>query len=99
VGLGVTLGLAGTTTAAGLYTMSKHDDFLKKGCDKVDTATCRAASGQGADLQLVTNVLVTATAVVGVATIVTGVFFTKWRVHPVATPYRTGAWVGVEGTF
>ena len=46
-----------------------------------------------------TNVLVGATAVVGVATILTGAFFTKWRTRPVAAPMGRGGWVGVEGSF
>jgi hypothetical protein len=83
VGLGATA-VAGTFTAlSGAFTLNAHDRFEQGGCAIGATgpraADCDARGSDGKSDQLRTNVLLTTTAVLAVATAVIGVFAVKWR--------------------
>ena len=78
VGAGATLALGAGTAASALDTSSKHDDFVKAGCDVHGSAACDAAAKSGQDAQTRTNVLLVAAAALGVATVILGAAFTRW---------------------
>jgi hypothetical protein len=69
-GMTLTAALGGFTIWSGLDTLSAHDDFL-------NTRT-RAAYNDGIDRERRTNVLIGATAVIGVATLAVALFATHW---------------------
>jgi len=103
-GAGVTVLLADTGIAGAFVTKSKHDDFVKNGCESAPNAGCKDTSDSGQTLQIVTDGAFAAAALAGVATIVIGVAFTDWNAKglggtPQVTPIAGGAIGGWGGRF
>lgn len=92
-GLGVTAVLGGVTLWSWIDTTSGADAFSRAIAD--GTAT-QAQLDDGANRERRTTVLLTATGTLGVATLVLGVFFTRWRRAPVTFVAGPGM-VGVGG--
>ncbi len=82
VGLGVTAVLGATALWSGLATKGIHDDFVAARCATASSAACTGLSDDGSAAQLRTNVLGAVTGVAGVATLVVGIFFTRWKSAP-----------------
>lgn len=100
VGLGVTAILGGATLASGLDTKSTHDSFVGARCAVTTSKACNDLADDGAAAQLRTNVLGAVTGAAGVATLVIGIFFTRWRTAPVrVAPATNGLGFSVSGTF
>jgi len=91
-GAGATLVLAGATTWSGLDTLAARDDY--------DRERTEAGYQDGLSRERRTNVLIGATAFVGVGSAVLGLFFTDWS-HGAKS--RAGVQAGVlrshQGTF
>src|SRR5262249_37417131 len=70
IGAGLTVALAAGTTASGVDTLAKHNDYLGT----------RDAAGYdaGRAAQTRTNVLLVSTGVVGVVTVALGLFAVRW---------------------
>jgi hypothetical protein len=91
VGAGATLALGAGSALSALDTSSKHDDFVKAGCDARGSPACDAASTNGESAQARTNILLAVTAVVGVVTVVIGAAFTRWSSAERPAQSRTAA--------
>lgn len=78
LGVGATAVLGGATALSGIDASNKHSRFVSAGCNSVGYDGCGQASTDGAAAQTRTNVLIGATAVIGVATVVIGALFTRW---------------------
>lgn len=98
VGLGLTAVLGGVSAWSGLDTNSARKDY--------DENPTPDGLDDGRAKQRRTNLLIGTTAVVGVSTVVVGVFFTNWkgRKQPVSAPEDTAlllgpGFVGARGRF
>ena len=78
IGAGATAVAGGVTGALMVRAKSKHDDFTAGGCDAAPNAGCTALSSDGTEAQRNANIGIVVTAVLGVATIAVGAFFTDW---------------------
>jgi hypothetical protein len=79
VGAGLTAVLGGVTVWSGIDTLNNPGtDAVKKACDSGDKQLCDSLYEQGRSHQTRTNVLIGATAAVGVATIAIGIWGTDW---------------------
>jgi len=97
IGAGATAAIGGVTVWSGVDTSQKHDDFAAQDCAAAGSVTCHRLATDGRDAETRTNVLLAGTAVVGVATIVAGVFFTRFGDDRPGTSARgqaaaPGAW-------
>jgi len=95
VGVGATAVLAGATTWSGIDTSKQHSDFEKLNCAQSRIACVNAAS-DGNAAQTRTNVLLGATAVVGLATAAVGVFLVRWRTGAVVSVGLVGSGAGAS---
>lgn len=77
VGVGLTAVLGGATIASAVDTSNKHESFLALPTEELQS--------NGLDAQLRTNLLAGSTGLAGVATIVVGAFFVKWKGEPSTT--------------
>jgi hypothetical protein len=91
VGAALTVGLGGLTIASAVDTSQKHDGFAAGKCDQFGSPACDTAASNGTNAQTRTNVLIAATAVVGLATIVIGAAFTRWS-NPAPRAARAKGW-------
>lgn len=87
VGLVLTAGLGGALLWSGLDTLAGRDEYVS------DPTQARLDDGRQRELR--TNALLGATAFTGVATLVIGAFFTRWRSG--AAPARVAAHGGGAG--
>ena len=78
IGVGATTALAGLTVASALDTASKHERFGTLGCARVDGDGCASLGESGSSAQRRTNVLIGASALLGVVTATTGLLFVRW---------------------
>jgi hypothetical protein len=78
IGAGATVLLGGGTAFSAVDTANHHGDFSTDGCAQAGSPTCDGLATNGSAAQQRTNALVIATAAVGVATVIVGLFFTRW---------------------
>jgi hypothetical protein len=78
LGLVVTAGLGGTLLWSGLDTLAGRDEYVQ------DPTQARLDDGRSRELR--TNGLLVGTALAGAATILVGLFFTRWRAERPAVP-------------
>jgi len=90
VGVGLTAALGAATVFSLADTVSKHNEFISRGCPSVSSNDCLQLGDSGSAAQLRTDVLLGATAAAGAATVILGVFFVRW--HPAGA--RTSLGVG-----
>lgn len=74
LGVGVTAALGAATIGSAVDTQSKHEAFLATPSEELQNL--------GLDAQLRTNLLAGSTGLAGVATIIVGAFFVKWKSDP-----------------
>jgi hypothetical protein len=91
IGLGVTGALGLGAVLSGVTTKGLHDDFVAADCGARANTGCATLSDDGSSAQLRTNVLGAVTGVVGVASLVVGIFFTRWRAAPARIAPGPGA--------
>lgn len=100
-GLGLTALLGGASIAATLYTKGLHDDFLAAGCQgTAPPSDCKSKADAGESWQTGALVGFGATALVGVASVVIGLGFTRWQTEgPRVSITPGGAVAGYQGHF
>lgn len=92
VGVGATAVSAGLLVWSGLDTLSARDAYV--------ASPTEGAYNDGVGRELRTNLLVGTTAVLGVATLASALFFTRWgRAHPSVAITPGGAAAGFQGRF
>ncbi len=79
VGVGVTVVAGAATTYFMLNAKSKHDDFVRGGCETAPSSGCTGLQGDGQSAQTSANVGLGVTAIFAVATVVVGAVFTRWH--------------------
>ena len=67
------------TTYFMLNAKSKHDDFVRGGCETAPSSGCTGLQGDGQSAQTSANVGLGVTAIFAVATVVVGAVFTRWH--------------------
>ena len=83
-GVGLTVVLAGVTTAFALDTASTHGSFEDAGCTRANFAPCAGLKDDGERGQALVNVGLVLTLLSGAATAVVGAAFTNWKAPRVA---------------
>lgn len=78
-GVGVTGALGAAAIATSALTASTHGSFEDDGCAARNVGRCADLAARGQTLQSVSLGLLAGTAVVGVSTILVGVFATNWK--------------------
>lgn len=78
IGAGLTAVAGGLSVWSGLDTKSTHDDFTAQRCATQPTNACDALASSGKSAETRSNVLFVTTAVLGVATLATAIFFVDY---------------------
>lgn len=99
VGLGVTGVFGIATIVLGLDTKSTYDDFASQGCARSSSQACRDLADDGSSTQLRTNIVGGITGAVGVATLIVGIFFTRWHKPPPVMISPQGLGLSLSGRF
>lgn len=86
-GAGLTVALAGATTISGLDVNSQRADFDARHCGAAGSASCDDLASSGNSAVTRTNVLLGATVVFGIATLVS-TFFVTWKTKPTSVAIR-----------
>ena len=98
VTLGATVVAAATAGYFMLTTKSKHDDFVRDGCEAAPGATCDGLKKDGDFAQTAANVTIVVTAALTVATVVLGAAFTDWKATPRSALRLHGPGSGSQGS-